>query len=219
VLAADGDRVAYTLDRPGPGGTDASAIIVRSLSSGAVLRRLDADGYVAQVGVTGQALFFREVFDSGNSGSVYPADASLMLSRSDGEPPRLIDTHVSDAALDTEMLVWSREDATDASIWTTLLPTRERMRVPGPPVAVETGQQGPSSNLAVGNGVVAWIVAYADAKHVAESELVVWNRPDGRRGESATSATSTGSSSKTVAVWRDYLSLPDTHAVPSRPSP
>ena len=56
VLAADGDRVAYTLDRSGPGGTDASAIIVRSLSSGAVLRRIEADGYVPQVGLVGQAV-------------------------------------------------------------------------------------------------------------------------------------------------------------------
>ena len=215
VLATDGDRVAYTLDRTGPRGADASAIIVRSLSSGAVLRRLDADGYVAQVGLTGQALFFREAFDSGTPGSVYPADASLMLSRSDGELPRLIDTHVSDAALDTEMLVWSREDATDASIWTTLLPTRERMRVPGPPVAVEPGQQGPSSNLAVGNGVVAWIVGYADANNVAESELVVWNtsqtvgRVVGDQRHLDWVVIEGGS-----LVWRDYLSLPDTHAVP-----
>ena len=215
VLATDGDRVAYTLDRPGPGGTDASAIIVRSLSSGAVLRRLDADGYVAQVGVTGQALFFREVFDSGTPGSVYPADASLMLSRSDGEPPRLIDTHVSDAALDTEMLVWSREDATDASIWTTLLPTRERMRVPGPPVAVEPGQQGPSSNLAVGNGVVAWIVGYADANNVAESELVVWNTAQTVGGVIGDQRHLDWVVIEDDSlVWRDYLSLPDTHAIP-----
>jgi hypothetical protein len=215
VLAADGDRVAYTLDRAGPGGTDASAIIVRSLSSGAVLRRIDADGYVAQVGLTGQALFFREAFDSGAPGSVYPADASLMLSRSDGEPPRLIDTHVSDAAMDTRTLVWSRENATDASIWTTLLPTGERMRVPGPPVAVEPGQQGPSSNLAVGNGVVAWIVGYADANNVAESELVVWNtaqtvgRVIGDQRHLDWVVIEDG-----LLVWRDYLSLPDTHAVP-----
>ena len=214
VLAADGDRVAYTLDRSGPGGTDASAIIVRSLSSGAVLRRLDADGYVAQVGLTGQALFFRQAFDSGTPGSVYPADASLMLSRSDGEPPRLIDTHVSDAAMDTKMLVWSREDATNASIWVKPL-AEVPMRVPGPPVAVGPGQQGPSFNLAVGNGVVAWIVGYADANNVAESELVVWNtaqtvgRVIGDERHLDWVVIEDGS-----LVWRDYLSLPDTHAVP-----
>ena len=215
VLAADGDRVAYTLDRAGPGGTDASAIIVRSLSSGALIRRIDADGYVAQVGLVGQALFFREAFDSGTPGSVYPADASLMLSRSDGELPRLIDTHVSDAAMDAQMLVWSREDATDASIWVMPLDTDVPMRVPGPPVAVGPGQQGPSSNLAVGNGVVAWIVGYADANNVAESELVVWNtaqtvgRVVGDQRHLDWVVIEDGS-----LVWRDYLSLPDTHAVP-----
>jgi hypothetical protein len=215
VLAAVADRVAYTLDRSGPGGTDASAIIVRSLSSGAVLRRIDADGYVAQVGLVGQGIFFREAFDSGFPGSVDPFDASLRLVHSDGEAPRLIDTHVSDAAVDAQMLVWSREDATDASIWVMPLDTEVPMRVPGPPVAVGPGQQGPSSNLAVGTGVVAWIVGYADANNVAESELVVWNtaqtvgRVIGDQRHLDWVDIEDGS-----LVWRDYLSLPDTHAVP-----
>src|SRR6202142_3566233 len=65
-----------------------------------------------------------------------------MLSRSDGEPPRLIDTYVGDAALDTQMLVWSREDATDASIWAMPLETEVPMRVPGPPAAGEHGPDG-----------------------------------------------------------------------------
>ena len=86
---------------------------------------------------------------------------------------------------------------------------------PGPPVAVEPGQQGPSSNLAVGNGVVAWIVGYADANNVAESELVVWNTAQtvggviGDQRHLDWVVIEDGS-----LVWRDYLSLPDTHAVP-----
>jgi hypothetical protein len=218
MLAADGDRVAYTLDRTGPGGTDASAIIVRSLSGGAVLRRIDADGYVAQiVGLVGQAVFFREAFDSGTPGSVDPFDASLRLARSDGEPPRLIDTHVSHAAMDAQTLVWSREDAMDASIWTASLDTEVPVRVQGFPLVLSPGQSGPTLDLAVGSGVVAWIVWYTGADGIGTNALVVWRagEKEGRviegQGQPDWVVIEDGS-----LVWPDYLSLPghETHAVP-----
>lgn len=216
VLAADGDRVAYTLDRTGPGATDASAIIVRSLTSGAVLRRINADGYVAQVGLSGQALFFREAFDSGTPGSVFPFDASLMLARSDGEAPRLIGTHVSHAAMDAQTLVWSHEDATDASIWTASLSTEVPVRVQGPPVIVAPGQPGPTSDLAVGPGLVGWIMWYPGADGSWTSALVVWRTGDkegrmiGGQGQPDWVVVGDGS-----LMWHEYLSLPghDTHAV------
>ena len=192
---------------------------MRSLSSGAVLRRIDADGHVTQiVGLVGQALFFREAFDSGAPGSVYPADASLMLSRSDGEPPRLIDTHVSDAAMDTRTLVWSRENATDASIWMAPLDTDEPVMLQGPPVIVAPGQTGPTWDLAVGSGVVGWIVWYPGADSSGTSALVVWREGDqeGRviAGQCQPDwlAIEDGS-----LLWRESLPLPghpDTHAVP-----
>ncbi len=218
VLAADGDRVAYTLDRTGPGGTDASAIIVRSLTSGAVLRRIDADGYVAQVGLVGHRLFFREAFGiAGTSASVFPFDASLMLARSDGEAPRLIDTHVSHAAMDAQTLVWSHEDATDASIWTASLDTGLPFRVEGPPVIVAPGQPGPTSDLAVGPGVVGWIMWYPGADGSWTSALVVWRTGDtegrmiGGQGQPDWVVIEDGS-----LMWHEYLSLPghDTHAMP-----
>ncbi len=218
ILAADGDRVAYTLDRSGPGGTDASAIIVRSLSGGAVLRRIDADGYVAQVGLVGHRLFFREAFGiAGTSASVFPFDASLMLARSDGEAPRLIDTHVSHAAMDAQTLVWSHEDATDASIWTASLDTGLPFRVEGPPVIVAPGQPGPTSDLAVGPGVVGWIMWYPGADGSWTSALVVWRSGDaegrmiGGQGQPDWVVIEDGS-----LLWHEYLSLPghDTHAMP-----
>jgi hypothetical protein len=216
VLAADGDRVAYTLDRSGPRATDASTIIVRSLTSGAVLRRIEADGYVAQVGLSGQALFFREAFDSGTPGSVFPFDASLMLARSDGEAPRLIGTHVSHAAMDAQTLVWSHEDATDASIWTASLSTEVPVRVQGPPVIVAPGQPGPTSDLAVGPGLVGWIMWYPGADGSWTSALVVWRTGDkegrmtGGQGQPDWVVVGDGS-----LMWHEYLSLPghDTHAV------
>ncbi|HEY5436555.1 MAG TPA: hypothetical protein VIK13_15095 [Candidatus Limnocylindrales bacterium] len=218
VLAADGDRVAYTLDRAGRQDTDASAIIVRSLSSGAVLRRVDADGYVAQVGLIGQRLFFRQAFGiAGTSASVFPFDASLMLARSDGEAPRLIDTHVSHAAMDAQTLVWSHEDATDASIWATPLSTEVPFRVEGPPLIVAPGQPGPTSDLAVGSGAVGWIVWYPGADGSWTSALVVWRAGDtegrmiGGQGQPDWVVIEDGS-----LIWHEYLSLPghDTHAVP-----
>jgi hypothetical protein len=63
--------------------------------------------------------------------------------------------------------------------------------------------------------VVGWIVWYTGADGIGTSALVVWRAgdPEGRvikdQGEPDWVLIEDGS-----LVWHDYLSLPDTHAVP-----
>jgi hypothetical protein len=210
LLTADRDRVAYVLDE-GANGVAASAIFVRSLSTNAVLRVTKADGYVVQVGLAGQALFYRQTTDG------FAYDSALMLTRSNTEKPLQIDRRVTNAAMDAQMLVWSREDATDASIWATPLATEVPARVQGPPLIVPSGQPGFISDLAIGDDVVGWIVWYQNADNVADSELVLW-----KAGQSAGRVVEGQRQPDWVAVedgslvWHESLPLPgqpDTHAV------
>lgn len=214
VLAAEGGRVAFAMDT-GTRGVASSEIVVRSLATNALLRSIRASGYVVQVGLAGQALFYRQTTDG------FAGDASLLLARSDTEPPVQIATKVSQAAMDSERLVWSRSDATDASIWTATLTASALggpvpVRVDGPSGPV--GQPGPVAALATGQGLVGWIVWFDTLDPAADSALVLWTP-----GEAAGRVLAGQRQPDWVAVqdgmllWHESLPLPghpDTHAVP-----
>jgi hypothetical protein len=87
----------------------------------------------------------------------------------------------------------------------------------GPRVIVPPGQPGPTSDLAVGSGLVGWIVSYPGADGSWTSAPVVWRAGDtvgrviGGQGQPDWLVIEVGS-----LLWRESLPLPghpDTHAV------
>ncbi len=219
VLAAAGDRIAYAMDT-GTNGSASSTLVVRSLSTNAVLRSMRTTGYVVQVGLAGQALFYRQTDDG------FAPDSSLLLARSDAGQPMQVATLVSHAAMDSESLVWSRSDATDASIWmaspgggTSGPAAPVRIGAPSGPVR----QPGPTSDIAIGDHLVAWIAWFDTPDAAADSELIVWV-PGEAEGRVVAGLRQPDwvQAQHGMLAWHESLPLPghpDTHAVPASAVP
>ncbi len=217
VIAADGYRLAYTLEAARQDAPFATRIVVMSLSTGAVIRQIDTSGYVAQVGLSGEAIFYREALNGSGPASVNPADAHLMLAPTDGETPREIDHHVHDATIGGDILAWAREDATDASIRTVSLATGEVSTLRGPSMTVAQGQRGPSSGLLVTPGLIAWMVQVQDPNSAWSTELVIWQTGQSvGRVVSGLAQPDFAALGDAWLIWHEQLPLPghtDTHAL------
>jgi hypothetical protein len=159
ALAADQDRVAYTLEATAPGAPFGNEIVVRSLAGGSEIRRVTTTGFVAWLGLSGHALAYRETLGTQlDGGSVQ--DAQLMLAMADDRTPELVDVHAISAAVSGDRLAWGRTDTTDASIWTTSLSTGVRTRVAAPSVP-DFKAQGETGSwwVSLTEGYAAWVTS------------------------------------------------------------
>ena len=182
-MAADDGRVAYAVPRPNaPGAPDASTIIVRWLPGGEVARQVDTRGYVAQLGVWNQSLFYRESIGQGGEGSVDPADATLYLATSDSAEPRPLEDHVAQATIGDGGL-----PAADRIAWVSNAPDAVGIRIA--PIAavaptlvepaesltsVDGSQPSATSPTMIGDGV-AWIVQGPDWTGGWVSQVFAWH--------------------------------------------
>jgi hypothetical protein len=159
ALAADADRVAYTLEATAQGAPFGNRIVVRSLANGSVIRSVTTTGFVAWLGLSGPALVYREALGTELDGTSVQ-DAQLMLATADGRTPELVDVHAISAAVSGDRLVWGRTDSTDASIWTMSLSTALRAHVAGPAVPdfKAQGETG-SSWVSLTDGYAAWVTS------------------------------------------------------------
>ena len=217
VLAADGDRVAYAIDAPTTGAPDASRLVVRSISTGAILRQIDMTGYVEQLHLAGQAILIGEGFDTAGAGSIAWGDATLLLARSDTTSAVKLDDHVIDSVIGTGLVAWSRADATDYSVRTapldTLTPTT--IRIPAADVPAVPNPGAAAYGLTVAGPGLAWTISMADTTGVGSPAFVLW-QPGAAR---ARLLTGTGQADTLVAGdgllgWSPYGSAAGTGAVP-----
>ena len=176
-MAAQGDRVAYAVPRATvPGAPEASQILVRSLPDGSLVRRIDTDGYVAQIGMSGQAVAFRSALDVSPGGGVDPWDATLYATAADGQEPVVVAAHVADVAIGDggvggpTRLAWAPDDQNHASVYVEDLGA-------GPPTVVKAtaGTSGPASQLIVVGDGVAWIAQAMDASGAGSSLVNAWH--------------------------------------------
>jgi hypothetical protein len=123
-IAAQGGRVAYAVPRTVSGKPQASRIIVRSLPDGAVVRTIDTNGYVAQLGVFGQALIYRRAIDT--TQPTDPSQADLNVVTDDSSQPYTLDSPVAQATIGdggaggSVRIVWMSEYTVAGDIrWTT----------------------------------------------------------------------------------------------------
>lgn len=176
VMAGQGDRVAYAVPRLNvPRAPDASRIIVRSLPDGAVVRTIDAQGYIAQLGVFGQAVIDREAQDTAGAGTIDPGDATLNLAASDGQAPAAIASHVLDATIGdggtggSARIAWTTLNSADGTLkWIDL----SRSGVHS--VRASTGGTGGFAPVTVGDGL-AWSVQVQDNAGAWSTVLDVWH--------------------------------------------
>jgi len=157
VLAADSDRVAYTLEATTPTAPFGNEIVVRSLAAGSIVRSVKTAGFVPWLGLTGTALVYRETLGAQLDGGTVQ-DARLMLATTDDQVPNLVDDHAWSAAVDQDALVWGRTDATDASIWSMAISTGVRIHVPGPATSAFQHEGDPGSWWVSVSGLhAAWV--------------------------------------------------------------
>jgi len=157
VLAAEADRVAYTLEATTPTAPFGNEIVVRTLGGGSVVRSLTTPGFVSWLGLSGTALAYRETLGAELDGGTVQ-DARLMLATTDVQVPSLVDDHAWSAAVDGGELVWGRTDATDASIWALSLGSGVRVHVPGPSTsAFQHGGESGSWWVSVSGSYAAWV--------------------------------------------------------------
>ena len=174
-MAAQGSRVAYAVPRLNvPGEPEASTIIVRSLPGGDVVRTMDTHGYVAQLGVFGQALIYREAPDTAGAGTVDVSLAWLFEVASDTAIPQTIDSSVADASIGdggvpgNVRIAWTRDPAGHPGFfWID----------PGgsSPASVQAsdGSQSAGRPVVVGDGF-AWLVQVPGAAGAWSSAVDVW---------------------------------------------
>jgi hypothetical protein len=176
-MAAQGGRVAYAVPRPNVQGLpEASQILVRSLPDGSLVRKIDTDGYIAQLGLLGQAIVFRDALDVSPGGGVDQWDATLYATASDVQPPTTLASHVAGVAIGDGGVVgairvaWAPNDQNSATVDVGDLSG-------GTPTVVKAtaGTSGPASHLAiVGDGVV-WIAQTQDSAGVWSSVVNAWH--------------------------------------------
>ncbi len=215
LIAADGQRLVYTLEATDSGEPLATRIIVRDLATGTTVRQFDVGSYVSRIGLSGDAVFWITVPSAGTAGAD-PNDGTLLLAPSDASTSRVVDTHVKDASIGGGMLAWARETAQDASIEVMPVTGGSLRRVPGPPVRVGSRQPGPSFGLSATAGWVAWLVLSPRADGSVATELVLW-REGAPLGQVVAGLRQPDfvTLSDGWAVWRegDASGTIDTHAV------
>jgi hypothetical protein len=174
VLAADGDRVAYAEDAPTKAAPEASRIVVRSISTGAIVRQIDTTGYIELLRLSGTAIAYGEAFDIAGPGTITWRDATLMVARTDTETPAKVDDHVSDVAIGDGRIAWARADAMDYTTWTASLDSLQPTKVAGPTTDVPPNQIGLSSQVVIVGEGVAWIVQVPDKTGAFTSTVALW---------------------------------------------
>ena len=176
AMAAQGDRVAYAVPRSRvTGGPEASWIRIRSLADGAVVNTIDTAGYVAQLGILGSTLFYREALGDGLHSGVDPFDSTLYLVGGDGSGvPAELGQHVAAATI-------GEGGTGDVRIaWTTSLPDDGAIHVSGgdgsgvvavPPASARmTGAFQPTI---IGDGLV-WMVWDQNGSGASTGTVLAW---------------------------------------------
>ena len=176
VVAADGDRMAYTIEAPTPGKPAANRIVVRSLVDGTVIRRVQSQGLVRDLQLDGRAIAYRDLpAQHPPEAFVDPFDGTLMATTDDSMPPAEIDEHVGVSGLGGGRLAWVNTGAADGSMSTTVLGSDVVFRSLGfvAPDFVADGVE----QIAVRGDLVAWIVSGLDGD-IGTSRLAFWRSPD-----------------------------------------
>ncbi|HTC85995.1 MAG TPA: hypothetical protein VK656_04795 [Candidatus Acidoferrum sp.] len=173
LLAADGDRVAYTLEEPSKAHPLANQIVVRSLTDGVSIRTIDTAGLAEDLRISGQVVAYRDnVPPDPSVDTVDPFDGRLMLALSDGQAPTRVDDHTSDVGLSAGRIAWTRTDANDGSVWTEPLsasaPTKLTL-VPVPGFKPDT-----ATEISVADDAVAWTSNGTDDQDVGISRPAIW---------------------------------------------
>ena len=208
-MAAQGGRVAYAVPRPNvQGSPEASQILVRSLPDGSLVRKVDTDGYVAQLSVFGQAIAFRDALNVAGDKYVDPGDATLYATASDAQEPTALATHVAGVAMGDGGVVgpvriaWAPVDQNSATI-----DVADLSGATPTVVRATAGTSGPASQLAVvGDGVV-WIAQTQDSAGAWSSVVNAWHAgwAGGRSIPSLGSPDSIGASADALLVGGDQV--------------
>lgn len=228
AIAAAGDRVAYAVPRPDvPGHADASTIIVRSLPDGRIVRRLDRDGYVPQVGVWDQALLFREAVGGAEPESADASAATLYVSPGDDRDPLAIDRNVGGATIGDggvpgdDRIAWvsSQQGAAWVGI-ANIDGTVPTMVFPASSVDPSLTPVSAASPALIGDGV-AWLNeatdAFGDQIHSVDAWLPHW--ATGRTVPTLTGATSLTTSDGRLLVHGIGLPAVENTPVGAIPAP
>ncbi len=176
-MAAQGSRVAYAIPRgPIQGAPEASQILVRSLPDGALVRKIDTDGYVAQIGLLGQAIAFRNALDTAGPASVLASDATLYLSTTDPHVPTAIASHVAETVIGDgssagqARLAWTPYDQNP-----TIVHIRDLASGSTSVIRASAGATGPAGYLSIIGDGLAWIAQVPDASGAFGNLANAWH--------------------------------------------
>jgi hypothetical protein len=174
VIAAEGERVAYTVEAASRDHPVANRIVVRSLDDGHEVRTITSAGLVRDLGLAGQTIVYRDntVLDPGGA-TVDPWDGRLMVVSDDGAAPTLLDDHVRAVGIGGGRVGWSRTDAADGSVWTVSLGSGTTAHLTG--LATSGFVPDLVSQIAVSTDLVAWVV-WGRIGDLGTSRLAVWRR-------------------------------------------
>ena len=179
-VAADGNRVAYTLEAASPAFPFATRIVVVSLRTGTTIRTITAPGFVMDLGVSGHDLAYRDCEVPAGPDAIDQFDCAVTLLAGDRTGPQQIDAHADGLAIGAERLAWHRtgQDArsADGSILTEQIGATTPVWL-GPPSGQAIIPDGASS-ITASRDVVAWLVDGTGSDGAATSELVVWATRD-----------------------------------------
>ncbi len=173
VIAADGDRVAYTEEAASKAHPFANRVVVRSISEGTQIRAFTTNGIVQDLHLLGAVIAYRD--DLAVPPVVAfadPFDGQLMVTSTDAAPPVAVAEHISAAALGDGRIAWISAAATDGSAWTESLTSgvKTQLQVSD---ASDFHPDG-ASRIAVSKTTVTWIVQGSGSDSVGTSRLGLW---------------------------------------------
>ena len=171
-MAAQGNRVAYAVPRNVSGSPQASRIIVRSLSDGALVRTIDTSGYIGQLGLFGQTLIYRRATDT--TGPTDPSNAYLNVVADDASQPVTLDGPVAQASISdggtggTVRIAWMPGyGVTPGLRWVTLGETAFHT------VAIVGGATSMFDPVVIGKGL-AWLAFVENGDGTSTAQVQVW---------------------------------------------
>ncbi|MEP6639205.1 MAG: hypothetical protein ABJC39_07625 [Chloroflexota bacterium] len=131
LIAADRDRIAFTLEAGDATHPFGERLEVRSFATGAEIRSVTTEGMIEDLHLSGDAVAYRENTD-GSTGTLIYGDGRLAVLWGDATAPEVLYDHAGSIALGGQRIAWVRADSTVDSIWTSTRGATEPTEVAAP---------------------------------------------------------------------------------------
>ncbi len=205
ALDVDGDLVAYSVDAPTSDNPLASAIVVRRISTGGEVRRIETQFIPYDVAINGggTVLYSEGKVNTDAFDMVY--ETRLMVSTTDEPASRFVSDYAYEVALDGDRLMWNEfppngtiGPTTEERVMSATLPDIQPVEISRP---YELPGVGGSHYSVAAEGIASWSEASDHSHH-----LIVWDAASGDARRIADAGTVFVSSiGGGWVVWHVYM--------------